>query len=554
MNNLEKAESLKNKESQNTVRPIKASADDVLKKVIASFENLEASLPQETENVSVVANGDSGEVNKENNMDEIKKEECGTAPVTAVENSEMETTAAEDNKGVEDKKDEDKKDEGKEAAKEEGKDEGGKKEEAKEEKSDKEKSIPEADFKAAESALKKVLEHELAEANMGEEESEDIKALKEAMGKLGMKAPEAPKEDPAMPEAPVAEEAPAAIEAPAVPEAPAAEEAPINPFASLVAKLDKKATIADSVWMIKNASDNSDYLTFSVKAAFGQNIDKDAARSAYAVSDEFGKAVVAALINEKVASATGAKAAVLGVVAHYTPSYAGVNAYPDLKAANPGEAGEEVPTETDKNIPGTQKKAAEAATMTVTAAEEAGTDNGKIGSDAALLPGADKRTEKVNTKPEMSTTPHATEKIPAENDRSIVASYEAKLKKLAEENNALKLEAAIKDKTAKVKEVINLMVRAGMIKPNEQVRIAALKDGLSVEAANAKAMASSIDNQSKNLFGMNTPQLDSYMKSLAELSPRAKTVTASTSADALSVKASAPETAEERLARILNWN
>ena len=326
------------------------------------------------------------------------------------------------------------------------------------------------------------------------------------------------------------------------------EEETLNPFASLTATFQRKATIADSVWMIKQAKDNSDYLSFSVKAAFGNNIDNDAARSAYATSPEFGKAVIAALINEKVASATGAKAAVLGVVAHYTPSYPGVNDFKDNKESEHAKASGEGDTETDKNLPKVEKTAAAKETLAVKAAEE-----GKECEKDTFLPGADNRPVKENTDTEKSATPHATEQILTEGDRKLIASYKEQLEKQASEIQSLKLEAAIKEKTAKVKECVTMMCRAGLIKANEQVRIAALKDGLSIEAANAKAMAASIDSQSKNLFGMNTPQLDSYMKSLAELAPRAKAVTASSNTP-LTVKASETESEIERLSKILGWD
>lgn len=515
-------------------------SDDVfLNKIASIIETINESLPQKTESVAVTANEELGDLKKENEMEDIIKKEEGcapTAPKAEDASLDLEAVAAKDKAEDEEKpaKEEDKKEEKAEEPKEE---KPADKPEAK-------KEIKEEDFKKAEDLLKKVLENEKAEADKGEDESEDIKNLEEAMKALGIKVAKEEKEEapagvPTLPEPalPVGDELPAAE--------PAAEEKEeeLNPFASLVATLNKKATIADSVWLIKNASDNSDYLSFSVKAAFGDNIDNDKARSAYAVSEDFGKAVIAALINEKVASATGAKAAVLGVVAHYTPSYPGVNEYKDQEAANPGKSGTKVEVEDDKNLP--KVEAAAKPALAKTAAEECCAKD-------TFLEGADKRTEKVNTKVEESATPKASEQIPTDSDRKLIASYEEQLKKQAAEIQTLKLEAAVKEKAAKVKEAINLMVRAGMIKANEQVRVAALRDGLSVEAANAKAMAASIDNQSKNLFGMNTPQLDSYMKSLAELSPRATTVQAS-SMSPLTVKASAMETEEERLRKILGW-
>lgn len=534
-------------ENLNDYAPI-ASAEDFLKKVVASVTNLKATLPQNKETVAVTANEAGEVIKKESTMDELKKEECGTA---AAEEPTLEAKAAEDKPAEEnpfaadsaDKKEDKKEDEGKEE---------GKGEDKKEDKpaEEKKKEIKESDFKKAEGLLNKVLENEMAEATEGEDESEDIKNIKEAMKALGAEIKAKEEEEPVKAEeAPVDELAPL----PEAPEAPVAEEKvteeeTLNPFASLTATLQRKATIADSVWMIKQAKDNSDYLSFSVKAAFGNNIDNDAARSEYATSPEFGKAVIAALINEKVASATGAKAAVLGVVAHYTPSYPGVNDFKDNKESEHAKASGEGDTETDKNLPKVEKTAAAKETLAVKAAEE-----GKECEKDTFLPGADNRPVKENTDTEKSATPHATEQIPTEGDRKLIASYKEQLEKQASEIQSLKLEAAIKEKTAKVKECVTMMCRAGLIKANEQVRIAALKDGLSIEAANAKAMAASIDSQSKNLFGMNTPQLDSYMKSLAELAPRAKAVTASSNTP-LTVKATETESEIERLSKILGWD
>ena len=531
----------------NKYKPI-ASAEEFLQKVAASINNLKGTLPQEKETVAVTANEDEGVFKKESTMDELKKEECGTA---AAEEPTLEAKAAEDKPAEEnpfaadsaDKKEDKKEDEGKEE---------GKGEDKKEDKSaeEKKKEIKESDFKKAEGLLNKVLENEMAEATEGEDESEDIKNIKEAMKALGAEIKAKEEEEPVKAEeAPVDELAPL----PEAPEAPVeeekvTEEETINPFASLTATFQRKATIADSVWMIKQAKDNSDYLSFSVKAAFGNNIDNDAARSEYATSPEFGKAVIAALINEKVASATGAKAAVLGVVAHYSSSYPGVNDFKDNKESAHAKASGEGDAETDKNLPKVEKTAAAKETLAVKAAEE-----GKECAKDTFLPGADNRPVKENTATEESATPHATEQIPTEGDRKLIASYKEQLEKQASEIQSLKLEAAIKEKTAKVKECVTMMCRAGLIKANEQVRIAALKDGLSIEAANAKAMAASIDSQSKNLFGMNTPQLDSYMKSLAELAPRAKAVTASSNTP-LTVKASETESEVERLSKILGWD
>lgn len=522
-----------------------ASADAFFTAVAESMSNLEASLPQQTENIAVTANEDSGE-DKENKMEELEKEGQGCASTAATEPENVEVTAAkEEDKPAEEPKakEEDKKEDDKAADKKDGEE---KKDEKKEEGKAEEVKVSKQDFKHAEDLLNKVLANEQAEAAGGEEESEDIKNLKEALKLLGAEVKEPKPEEglgeATMPEVPAAE--------PVMEET--VEEETINPFASLTATLDKKATAADSIWMIKTAKDNSDYLTFSVKAAFGENIDKNPVMKKYAMSEEFGKAVIAALINEKVASATGAKAAVLGVVAHYSPAWPSASEFKDFEAANPGKSGTKVPAEDDKNIPsveGKKAKAAAEAPLTKTAAE--GTE--KVATDAVLFP-TPTVTEKVNTKLEQSATPHATTQVPAESDRKLVASYEAQIQKQAAEIQALKLEASIKEKAAKVKEAVNLMARAGLIKANQEVRVAALKDGLSIEAANAKAMAASIDTQSKNLFGMNTPQLDAYIRSLAELSPRGTKVQASDSMSPLTVKASAPESEEERLSKLLGWN
>ena len=533
------------------------NAQEFLLKVKAAYENFRNSIP--TENVAVVANEENnGDViEKESNMDEtLQVQECGT-PSAAAEPTQLEAEAAKDKEPqMPEAKKEDKPEDKKEEGKEEKKEDKGLDVEKKPE-SDKKKEIKESDFKKAEDLIKKVLKNEEAEAAAGEEESEDIKDLKEAAKALGMKVEDKKEEAPEL-------GAPADLPMPEVPEMPKEidtkvevdEEKPegdFNPFASLTATFQKKATVADSVWLIKNASDNSDYLSFNVKAAFGAGIDKDSARSAYAQSDEFGKAVIAALINEKVSSAVGAKAAVLGVVAHYNPSYASAKQYADFPAANPGANGAKVEEETDKNLVSAKEvKASATAPIAKKAADEAAKTE-SLATDATILPDAVKVSEDENTKQDKSAVAYQGPKIPAEGDRKVIASMEETIKKQADEINALKLQAAINEKTAKVKEAVNLMVRAGLIKSNEQVRIAALKEGLSIEAAAAKGMAASIETQSKNLFGMNTPQLDSYIKSLAELAPRAKAVQASTN-QPLTVKASVAETEEQRLAKLLGWD
>ena len=528
------------------------NAQEFLLKVKAAYENFKNSIP--SENVAVVANEENtgDEIKKESNMDEIKEEACGTPAPAAAEEPTMEATAAKD-KEPQDAKPEVKDEDKKEDKKDEGKEE---QDDAKKDEPSKKKEIDENKFKDAEGKLNKVLANEQKEAAGGEEESEDIKNLKDAMKALGMKVEEKKPEGdfgaPAdIPAAPVMEET-KVEEVADIPEVADDADKGFNPFASLVATFHKKATVADSVWMIKNASDNSDYLSFNVKAAFGAGIDKDAVRAEYAQSEAFGKAVVAALINEKVSSAVGAKAAVLGVVAHYNPSYPSSKEFADFPAANPGASGAKVEVETDKNLPSAKEaKAAAEAPIAKTAAEE-GAKSEALATDATILPDAVKVSEDVNTKQDKSAVAYQGPKIQAEGDRKVIASMEEQIKKQAEEINALKLQAAINEKTAKVKEAVNLMVRAGLIKSNEQVRIAALKEGLSIEAAAAKGMAASIETQSKNLFGMNSLQLDSYIKSLAELAPRAKAVQASSN-QPLNVKSSGVETEEERLAKLFGW-
>ena len=525
------------------------SEEKFINAVTAAFNDFKENVP--TENVAVNANEDNNgdELKKESTMEELEKQECGTpAPVTAAESVEekpIEAQAAKEDEGA-DKKDEPKaeKEEAKKEEKAEGED---KKEDKPEAKGD---GLPKAKVDELKDLVAELDASEKAEQAAGEDEAKDIEILKKIKDLLGMKdkkeeipAPEAV-EAPAVPEIP----APEAVEAPA-----AEEPAPLFGEASLVASFEKKATIADSVWMIKNAKDNSDFLSFNVKAAFGSNIDNDEARSTYATSEEFGKAVVAALINEKVASAVGAKAAVLGVVAHYSPAHASAHKYQDFAAANPGAVGEKVEKETDKQLPAAAKeaKAAVEAPIAKTAATE-GVATEALATDATILPDAVKVAEAENNKQDKSAHAYQGPKIPADADKKVIASMEETIKKQAEEINALKLQATINEKAAKVKEAVNLMVRAGLIKTNEQVRIAALKEGLSIEAANAKGMAASIDAQSKDLFGMNTPQLDSYIKSLAALAPRAKVVQAE-SLQPLNVKASTIESETERLAKILGW-
>lgn len=538
----------------------KATSEEIFQSIMKfakAFNEFEADTDasQETENKEVKEELGKSDIVKENSMDELNTTACGDTPVAAEEETavkaSLESEAAKEEKPESENPfaKSDKKEDKEEEDTAEGKGEG---EDKKDEKDEKKKEIVEKDYKEAEKLLNNVLSHEIEEKGMGEEGEEgDVADLKKAIGLLGMKVEEK-KEEPipggdVLPE----ESALPEVGAEGLGDEPADEPADkpadkMNPFtASLVASFEKKATIADSIWHVRTA-DNADYLTFAVKAAFGNNIDNDATRSSYATSEEFGKAVVASLLKNKVASQTAAAAAVLSVVAHYTPSHEGVKKFVDNKESTHAKASGEGDTLTDKNLVGAKEvKASVEAPITKKAEAES------CASDT-FLPGADSRSEKEGNNQDKSVTPHATATIPTETDKKVIASYEERLKKAAEEIQSLKLEAAIKEKSAKVQEAVSMMVRAGLIKANEQVRVAALKDGLSIEAANAKAMAASIDAQSKNLFGMNTPQLESYMQSLASLSPRTQVV-ASKNNDALTVKASFAETEVERLSKLLGW-
>jgi len=407
------------------------------------------------------------------------------------------------------------------------------------------KEIKDADFKKAEGLLNKVLKNELAEAGEGEDESEDIKNIKEALQALGMKEE---KPEGALESAEDGAEFPFAAD----PIACGAEAtAPVAaPVASYTARFQKKATLGESTWIIKNASTNEDFVSFDVKAAFGKDIDKDEIRAKYASSKEFGRAVMASLIENKVASALGVQAAVLQVVAHYTPCYPSAAMFKaNTKSSFPKASGAGDTANDATLLPA--KVAAQEAGLEKTAAETAA-----LPGDGKLLPGAEKRPEKVNTKVEESATPANSTKVESETDKKLIASYESKLKALAEENNKLKIEAQLQEKTAIAKECITLMVKAGLLRANEQVRIAALKDGLSIEAANAKAIAASINEQTKCLLGMPTAQLNAYKQSIAHLQP-AVAKTASVDLPVMNVKASVADSAkaeEDRILSILEWD
>lgn len=415
----------------------------------------------------------------------------------------------------------------------------------KDEKAEPKKEIKEADFKKAEGLLNKVLKNETAESAEGEEESEDIKNIKEALKALGMKEEKAEGEF---------ESAEGAGEFPfeqAAPIAPAEGAEAVPAIASYTARFEKKATLGESTWIIKNAATNEDFVSFDVKAAFGKNIDNDPIRSKYASSKEFGRAVMASLIENKVASALGVQSAVLQVVAHYTPCYPSAAMFKaNTKSSFPKASGAGDTANDATLLPA--KVAAQEAGLEKTAAAE----TAAIPGDGKLLPGAEKRSEKVNTKTEESATPANSTKVETETDKKLIASYESKLKALAEENNKLKIEAQLQEKTAIAKECITLMVKAGLLRANEQVRIAALKDGLSIEAANAKAIAASINEQTKCLLGMPTAQLNAYKQSIAHLQP-AVTKTAAADLPVMSVKASAADTVqaeENRILQILEWD
>ena len=343
--------------------------------------------------------------------------------------------------------------------------------------------------------------------------------------------------------------------------------ADIKPFAGLVATLKKQASVGDSVWVITDPKTNEEFASFNIKAAFGEHINTDKARAAYATSQKFGRDVIASLVANKAHDVMSATAAVLQVAAHYSPEWAGAKAYKDNPESSHAKASGEGDVTTDKNLisEGKEAKAAAKASLTKKASEynvPGVTDNGEIPADSLLLDGADKRSEKVSNNTEESAHAKNSTKVEEETDRKLVASYEAQIKRQASENAALakqietlKTEAAIKEKSAKVKECVALMCNKGFIKADENVRVASLKEGLSIEAANGRAMAASIDKQAKYLFGMNSTQLDAYMNSLKGVSTPAFTSTASAGQSALTIKASATsENETDRLLKLFGWD
>lgn len=548
-----------------------AFADDLLKKLAeVTGQTLEKTASDNTENVAVNAEEEVQITSEaeEKNMDQIQETaEAAATPETAAKEAvaEVEQTATVETEGAqapaEDKKPEEGKAEEKPADKSEDK---------------KPEDKPEADKKPGEEKkdgqLKPEQKSALEEAVKAVEACQDpackaaLDALKSAFPFLGKEAaPAAPEMAAAAPVPPVAE--PAALPvAPA--EAPAEELAaePVNAcYANLVATLDKKASIGDSVWMIKDSKSNQEFASFNIKAAFGEHIDQDEARSAYATSEEFGKAVVASLAANKVHDVLSTTAAVLQVVAHYSPTWSGVQKFKDNPKSAHAKASGEGDVTTDKNLINEGKEAKAAANEAIAKKAEYNvpgvTENGEIPSDKLLLEGADNRSEKVSNNTEESAHAKNSTKVEEETDRKLIASYEDTIKKQASEKEALlkqidtlKTEAAIKEKSAKVKECVALMCNKGFIKADEQVRVASLKEGLSIEAANGRAMAASIDKQAKYLFGMNSTQLDAYMNSLKGVSTPAMTTSASSS-QALTIKASAnAETETDRLLKLFGWD
>lgn len=538
------------------------SADEFINK-LAEFAGIDLTneLPQQ-ENVAVTAEEDNAGEGQEKNMEELNTpaaELAGEAgckaalePEAATQTADLEAEAAKDKQNPE-AKPEDKLNN--EAPLPEGK---------KEEK-------PYEKCKECKDALDAV--KELVKKHEGDEalvkELKDVTDILEGKGEK----PAEKKEDKAPAQeagdAKLDKELEKLLEEPAKgeddkePKAKDAKDEKLAPFANLVAVLTKKATVADSVWTIEDGNKNA-FVSFNIKAAFGNDIDKDEVRSAYATSQEFGKAVIASLIENHVEDAITTKAAVLQVAAHYNPSYAGAKEYSENTESSfkkPTDAGD---TETDKAlVNGVKAEASATATLTKKASEEASaTEDGKLASDATLVSGADKRPEaKENKKVDVSATPHATEQVEAETDIKLVASYKEELSKKASENEelrkqveSLKLEAAIKDKSAKVKECVSLMSSKGLVKADESVRIASLKEGLSVEAANGRAMAASLEKQAKYLFGMNSTQLDAYINSLKGMSAPVIRTSAATSSP-LTIKASDSSlTEEDRLLHIFGWD
>jgi hypothetical protein len=488
---------------------------------------------------------------KETKMEDIEKKECGTAASLETEAAKPENKKEETENPInEESKPEDKKELDSSDKKDVKPEIGGKKVE-----------IEESKIKEVEDLLKKVLKNEKSEEALGEDEKADIQDLEKIQELLGFSKKDeqvgkTDKLEEGAGDFPLAD-IPSPAESAEKKPAEVAEKELFAP-AAYVASLVKKANIGESLWVIKHANTDEEVCSFSIKAAFGAGIEKDTVRSEFATSADFGKAVVASFIENKVQSALGAQAAVFQVVAHYTPSWpAASKEFNQQTQSEHAKAKGEGDVTTDKNLPkeGTEAKAAVEVPLVKTAGAEGEGTDGKVRSDAVIFP-AQSKTEKTNTKEDKSITPHSSEQIPVETDSVVkFAEMEQKLQKIAEENTRLKIEAQLTEKKAVVKECITAMVNKGLLRPNESVRIAALKEGLSLEAAVAKAMAASINEQSKNLLGMNTNQLQSYKKSIAEI--KSGVVAKAATDSPLYVKASSADinkAEEDRLLALFGWD
>lgn len=545
-----------------------AFADDLLQKLAEiAGQDLKKTASDNTENVAVSAEEDVKITSEaeEKKMDEIQKqEEAAATPEQVNVQADATAEAAVEAEGAHAPAEEKPADEKPADAKPEGEKPAEKPAEKADEKKD-EKPGEKKDGQLnpeQKGALQALFD---AASACGDEKckaaTEQAKAAFPFLAKGADKAVEAPM-GPAMPEIPAAAPEVAPM---AAPESPLAAEECYSPYANLVATLEKQASIGDSRWLIRDAKANQDFASFTIKAAFGDHIDQDEERSAYATSEEFGKAVVASMAANKVHDVMSTTAAVLQVVAHYSPKWAGVEKFKDIKPSTHAKASGEGDVTTDKNLISEGKEAKAATNETLAKKAEYNvpgvTDNGEIPADSLLLDGADKRSEKVNNNLEESAHAKNATKVESETDRKIMASYEAQIKRQASENEALlkqietlKTEAAIKEKSAKVKECVALMCNKGFIKADENVRVASLKEGLSLEAANGRAMAASIDKQAKYLFGMNSTQLDAYMNSLKGVSTPVMTTSASAT-QALNIKASATaENETDRLLKLFGWD
>ena len=570
------------------------TAEDFLEKLADMTGKDLSKTESQTENVAVNAEESNDGIQvKENNMEE-ELQAAATAPIdgTPAGNNNLEANAASDKepkgedatKAEEPKGEEPKAPEAPKADKPEGEKPG---EEGKGQDTKKEAA------KEAVEAMKACGDPACQAAAAKLEEAFGLKAEAPVAGPMG--ADKALPVDPmAAPKDPMG--APAAAPEPAL-GVENCGDACKAPFANLVATLQRKASIGDSVWMIKNASDNSEFASFNVKAAFGDGLTEEDPRAQYATSEQFGRDVVASMAANNVNDVNSMTIAVLSVAAKYNPGYPsqlGTN-----KPSSHAKAQGKAEHETDKNIMKDQgakdAKAAVEAPLTTTAEEkkdekcaECGKEksdcNCKVkeakaamgeGSGLEKKPGADGKVPfyngfeggqvlpaKEHHDTEESGHAKASNKAETGNDKTFkMADYEAALQKKASENDALKkeiealrIEAALKDKTAKVKECVSLMCNKGFIKADEEVRVASLKDGLSIEASNGRAMAAAIEKQAKYLYAMSTTQLDAYMSSLKGVSAPAITTSASASAP-LTIKASASaQTEEDRLLKVLGWD